>query len=305
MTWRACCTPTPASHHASAKFAMTSLGYSFTGGLRRKWGRKVNSRGAQPSPPRTRYVGPTAGRDAGPPVPTACDLLTENLYTPTSTLTQAIMHASPLLSELIIVREWLQDTAPPPPHPEATMGYWKFTKHGAAGGLVKEMDLDSVNCTDGQMLTADNTNYEKRLAQALYSPPAVAGCEHTGLPAVPVTRNRAQSTRPQWAAVNENEDDAMEENLTDAWEGNRCRQLWKAMCTCSAINKQSMEMLCIGGSFWESGLPAVEGGVCVFSADAEELEKEEWEWEVMGVLEMVKSVAIQEWCMYLFMQFFL
>lgn len=98
---------------------------------------------------------------------TARDLLSENPYTPTSTLAQAIMHASPLLSELVVVREWLQDTAPPPQHPEATTGYWKFTKHGVMqalrmggvprGGLVKEMDPDAVSRGDGRMLAADDT----------------------------------------------------------------------------------------------------------------------------------------------------
>lgn len=78
------------------------------------------------------------------------------------------MHASPLLSELVVVREWLQDAAPPPHHPEATTGYWKFTKHGVMqalrmggggtrDGLVKEMDPDAVNRGDGRMLAADDT----------------------------------------------------------------------------------------------------------------------------------------------------
>lgn len=78
------------------------------------------------------------------------------------------MHASPLLSELVAVREWLQETAPPPQHPEATTGYWKFTKHavmqslrigsgGARDGLVKDMDPDAVNRGDGRMLAADDT----------------------------------------------------------------------------------------------------------------------------------------------------
>ncbi|KAJ7695686.1 nuclear pore protein 84/107 [Mycena rosella] len=297
-----------------------------------------------------------ARKTEGPPAPTARDLLAENPYTPTSTLAQAIMHASPLLSELVVVREWLQDTAPPPQHPEATTGYWKFTKHGvmqalrlASGprdGLVREMDPDAVNRGDGRMLAADDTNYEKGLAQALYSYVRAGRLED----AIDLCRKahqpwRAASIRGsllfQWRAItNEQyEDDAMEEDLTDAWEGNRRRQLWKATCTRSAINpnisdhdrilyaalapspqtsvvlktacrtwedhlwaqisvvceeKQSMEMLRVGGSFWEGGLPAVEGGVRVLSADAEELEKEEWEREVVGALEMLKSVAIQE-----------
>lgn len=76
------------------------------------------------------------------------------------------MNSSPLLSELIVVREWLHDTAPTPQHPEATTGYWKFTKHnllqsmrtgtGHRDGLVKEMDPDAVNREDGKSLAADD-----------------------------------------------------------------------------------------------------------------------------------------------------
>ena len=101
------------------------------------------------------------------PLPSPRDLLSENPYTPTSTLAQAIMNSSPLLSELIVVREWLHDTAPQPQHPEATTGYWKFTKHsimqalrtGSAyrDGLVREMDPDAMNRGDGRALAADDT----------------------------------------------------------------------------------------------------------------------------------------------------
>ncbi|KAJ7272963.1 nuclear pore protein 84/107 [Mycena rebaudengoi] len=291
-----------------------------------------------------------------PAIATARDLLTENPYTPTSTLAQAIMNASPLLSELIVVREWLQDSAPPPQHPEATTGYWKFTKHsvmqslrmgGATrDGLVKEMDPDAVNRGDGRMLAADDTNYEKGLAQALYAYVRAGRLEE----AIDLCRKahqpwRAASIRGsllfQWRAItNEQyEDDAMEEDFTDAWQGNRRRRLWKSTCTRSALNpnisdhdrilyaalapspqtstilkaacrtwedhlwvqvsvvceeKQSMEISRIGGSFWEGGLSAVESGVRVLSAEAEELEAEEWEKEVVGALETLKSVAIQE-----------
>ena len=96
----------------------------------------------------------------------AKDLLLENPYTPTSTLAQAIIQASPLLSELIVVREWLQETAPTPSPPEANTGYWKFTKHTIMqslrtgnpqrDGLVTEMDPDAVNRGDGATLAADD-----------------------------------------------------------------------------------------------------------------------------------------------------
>jgi len=89
------------------------------------------------------------------------------------------MNSSPLLSELVVVREWLQDTAPPPPHPEATTGYWKFTKHNVLqgirsgnayrDGLVKELDPDAPNREQGRALASDDASYEKSLLQALYA----------------------------------------------------------------------------------------------------------------------------------------
>ena len=66
------------------------------------------------------------------------------------------MHSSPLLSELVVVREWLHDSAPSPASidPGATNGYWRFTRNallqgkrtGRMGaGLVTELDPDAVN----------------------------------------------------------------------------------------------------------------------------------------------------------------
>jgi nuclear pore complex protein Nup107 len=75
------------------------------------------------------------------------------------------MNASPLLTELIVVREWLQETAPAPQCPEATTGYWKFTKYNVMqslrtgtgrDGLVREMDPDAVS-REGRNLAADDT----------------------------------------------------------------------------------------------------------------------------------------------------
>ena len=80
------------------------------------------------------------------------------------------MAASRTLSELVVVREWLHDTAPPPPHPDASTGYWRFTKHRVTQGLwtgntgraadsvVREMDPDSVvrEAEIGRSLAADD-----------------------------------------------------------------------------------------------------------------------------------------------------
>ena len=93
-----------------------------------------------------------------------------NPYTPTSALAQATLAASRTLSELVVVREWLHDTAPPPPHPDASTGYWRFTKHRvtqglwtgntgrAADSLVRTMDPDSVvrEAEIGHSLAADD-----------------------------------------------------------------------------------------------------------------------------------------------------
>lgn len=110
-----------------------------------------------------------ARKTDAPAFPSARQILTENPYTPTSTLAQAIMNTSPLLAELIVVREWLQETAPAPLPVEATTGYWKFTKYnvmqslrtgaGHRDGLVKEMDPDAVNRDkeSGRGLAADDT----------------------------------------------------------------------------------------------------------------------------------------------------
>ena len=80
------------------------------------------------------------------------------------------MAASRTLSELVVVREWLHDTAPPPPHPDASIGYWRTTKHRVTQGLwtgntgraadsvVREMDPDSVvrEAEAGRSLAADD-----------------------------------------------------------------------------------------------------------------------------------------------------
>lgn len=102
-----------------------------------------------------------------PERPSPQQLLQENPYTPTSTLAQAIMHSSRLFYELVIVREWLHETAPPPPVPDAATGYWRFTKYQLmqalrtgnrmqSDGLVREMDPDAPNRDDARGLAADD-----------------------------------------------------------------------------------------------------------------------------------------------------
>ncbi|KAI6131044.1 nuclear pore protein 84/107 [Pisolithus croceorrhizus] len=180
-------------------------------------------------------------------------LLAQNPFTPTVTLAQAIMYASPLLSELVVVREWLHETATTVQHPELTTGYWKFTKHnvmqglrtgaGTREGLVREMDPDAVNRGDGKTLAADDAAFEKSLAQAVYSfiragrlDDAVELCRKAHQPW------RAASIRGsllfQWRAIaNEQRDDGLDdEDNAEGWQGNQRRRLWKSTCVRAALN---------------------------------------------------------------------
>lgn len=58
--------------------------------------------------------------------------------------------------------------------------------------------------------------------------------------------------------------------------------------------KESMEMQRLGGAFWEGGLSAVEKGVRDISEAEAESEEAEWEKEVIGTLETLKTVAVAD-----------
>lgn len=103
-----------------------------------------------------------------PHSPTAKELLKQNPFTPTATLAQAIVRHTPLLKELIAVREWLHDTAPAPHAPEIASTYWRFTKLHLLQAqrmvnkkeletLVNELDPDSPSRNGGKRtLAADD-----------------------------------------------------------------------------------------------------------------------------------------------------
>ncbi|KAI0067354.1 hypothetical protein BV25DRAFT_1877263 [Artomyces pyxidatus] len=195
------------------------------------------------------------------PQPTARALLAENPYTPTSTLAQATLAASPTLTELVVVREWLHDTAPAPPQAEASTGYWKFTKHrvmqalrtGSDGrgldNVVKQMDPDTVGREDGSHLAADDTSHEKALTQALYAYVRAGKLEE----AVELCREahqpwRAASIRGsllfRWKAIasEPHEEDGQEDaDAEDVWRGNKRRNLWKTTCTRAALDARLNE----------------------------------------------------------------
>ncbi|KAI0653097.1 nuclear pore protein 84/107 [Cubamyces menziesii] len=194
-----------------------------------------------------------------PEYPHPRELLAANPYTPPATLAQSIMHSSPLLSELVVVREWLHDSAPSPASidPGATNGYWRFTRNallqgkrtGRMGaGLVTELDPDAVN-RDGveeKGLAPDDAAYEKAVLQALYAHVRAGQLEE----ALELCRKANQSWRAasirgallfQWRAIaNEpREADAMDdEDAEDShqWRGNVRRKLWKKVCSQAALS---------------------------------------------------------------------
>ncbi|KIL59037.1 hypothetical protein M378DRAFT_169919 [Amanita muscaria Koide BX008] len=207
-----------------------------------------------------------AARKTSPPETT----FTPNPYTPTSTLAQAILRSSPLLTEMVVVREWLHDTAPQPSVPEATTGYLNFTKHAVmqekrlgrkTNNTVPDyLDPDATNRSASAQvqLASDDASYERSLLQALYAHVRAGRLED----AIELCRRahqpwRAASMRGlllfRWNAIStdptdttkhddeggeEEEDIVMDQdsNTSDIWSGNRHRRLWKATCTRAALN---------------------------------------------------------------------
>ncbi|KAF8631636.1 hypothetical protein AX15_002275 [Amanita polypyramis BW_CC] len=185
-----------------------------------------------------------------------------NPYTPTSTLAQAIMRSSQLLTELVVVREWLHDTAPSPSIPEATTGYLNFTKHavmqdkrlGRKSTTVEHLDPDAPTRPSGAPthLASDDASYERSLLQALYGhiragrlEDAVELCRRAHQPwraasihGTLLFRWNAISTDPTDAIQPDEEDFAMDQDSSalDIWSGNRHRKLWKETCTRAALN---------------------------------------------------------------------
>src|SRR5882724_13674116 len=63
-------------------------------------------------------------------LPTPRSLLLENPYVTPRTLANHLIHHSSILTELVITREWLQDTAHTPQTVESATAYWNFTRLG-------------------------------------------------------------------------------------------------------------------------------------------------------------------------------
>jgi nuclear pore complex protein Nup107 len=78
------------------------------------------------------------------------------------------MSSSDVLSELVVIREWLHDTAPSPRDPDASNGYRVFTRLRLAQtrrtgvsappeGLVTGLDPDAPNKENGKALAMEDT----------------------------------------------------------------------------------------------------------------------------------------------------
>ncbi|THH10924.1 hypothetical protein EW145_g992 [Phellinidium pouzarii] len=263
--------------------------------------------------------------------PTTKTLLRQNPFTPTATLAHSIMCHVPLLKELVVVREWLHDSAPAPHPPEAATGYWKVTRlrlqQAQRTGdkknfetLVTELDPDAGNREDnGRVLSADDANYERSLAQALYGyiragqlDEAIDLCRRTKRPW------RAASIRGsllfEWRAladVPEDEDLTNDADFPLLSEPDRvlhaalapspassvvlksaCRtwydHLWaQVSIMCEGKQVDALARAGGGGGFWENGIEAVEriasssssGEAGADEAQTAEEQREESEWE--------------------------
>jgi len=71
--------------------------------------------------------------------------------------------------------------------------------------------------------------------------------------------------------------------------------LW-AQISIACEEKESSEMLKLGGSFWEGGLPAIEKGVMALSEEEMEAEEDEWTKEVTSALDTLKTIDVAEGC---------
>ncbi|CCM01547.1 uncharacterized protein FIBRA_03605 [Fibroporia radiculosa] len=195
-------------------------------------------------------------KTAPPEYPSPRSLLASNPYTPPASLAQSILKSSPFFSSLVVVREWLHETAPAPValDPGATTGYWRFTKHVVmqglrmgrhTGGIVSELDPDAVNreSGEGQSLAIDDASYDKALVQTLFAlvrsgrlDEAVDLCRRAHQPWRAASINGALLFR--WPSGPREEDEGEEEmEVDEGWRGNLRRKLWKTTCTRAALNQ--------------------------------------------------------------------
>ncbi|KAG1773373.1 hypothetical protein EV702DRAFT_1181131 [Suillus placidus] len=184
---------------------------------------------------------------------------------------QSIMHSSVLLAELVVVREWLHETAPQPQHPTN----WKFTKHnvmqplrtglGIREGLIDEaVELcrkahqpwrtASIRCSllfQWRIIGKSSSRYHPRASDLMTAneqrdADAQDGKEtHPNLPDPERILYVALAPCPQTFSVLK--------SACRTWEDH----LW-AQISIVCEEKQTAEMMKLGGGFWDGGLAVLE-----------------------------------------------
>ncbi|KAF8321303.1 hypothetical protein DL93DRAFT_2130809 [Clavulina sp. PMI_390] len=206
-----------------------------------------------------------AAPDSDGPSPKA--LVLNNPYTPEITLMRQALETSPVLNELLIVRDWLQRTAPTQLETDTRKGYLRFTKiellHQlrSSGGpsrtiarptvnsLTRELDPDATTraAASGNLAVLDpkDAEYEKSVSQSIFHfvragalDKAMEVCRDSDHPwrAAALRGAKAFSWDAIVADETNREDDAMQEDTQRSltWSGNPRRALWRKTCKAGA-----------------------------------------------------------------------
>ncbi|KAF9506540.1 hypothetical protein BS47DRAFT_1321765 [Hydnum rufescens UP504] len=209
-------------------------------------------------------------------------LVAANPYTPEKVLIRQALEMSSTLNELLIIRNWLQKTAPTPHAPENRRGYWLFTKlelvhqlrsklpkttsttsnrRNFVNNLVEELDPDVVSRTLTQdpshprVLDPKDAEFEKALSQSLYShirsgdiARAMEICKSVDQPWHSAALRGAMTFSWNQIAsdLDEEEEGAMDEDgARIVWNGNLRRKLWRKACQNGAMNSALPTSVCV------------------------------------------------------------
>ncbi|KAH9989542.1 107-domain-containing protein [Russula vinacea] len=136
------------------------------------------------------------------------------------------MAASRTLSELVVVREWLHDTAPPPPRPDAS------TASRDAGTVDGNTGRAAENVAEiGRSLAGDDASYDKALSYTLFAFVRAGNMR---------TRSTCRDAHQPWraASIRDLFFSRGPHFGSDLWYGNKRRALWKTTCTRAALDSR-------------------------------------------------------------------
>ncbi|GJJ14822.1 hypothetical protein Clacol_009090 [Clathrus columnatus] len=185
---------------------------------------------------------------------TPSELLQNNPFATPKTIVNHLIQNSTVLTELLVTREWLRDTAPSPQLVESAPAYRNFTRlnvlHNQRVGpmdrqanLVKELDPDATIREAGMTLAGEDAAYEKALLHSLYtyiragqSEQAMDLCRSAHRPWLAAALQGYRLF--DWEALSNPEpaDDAMDQDAKKEITGNKRRRLWKKTCTTAALD---------------------------------------------------------------------